>query len=221
MGTFSYATHAAFVAVDPGTGIVEVIDYVVVEDGGALINPMIVDGQIWAARRKGIGTFLFEAMPFDAHGQPLASTMLDYLLPGATEVPDIRVLHMETPSPYTEFGVKGIGEAARSGRPPQSSARSTTRCGSRRRGAATLPLTPRASSPRSRRPHSPGKGVRCEAGRFRLSPCRRSLREARPRWRSAEGRREASRRLPVPRPDAEPAARAAGGSSSTSPLSRS
>jgi carbon-monoxide dehydrogenase large subunit len=56
-------------------------------------------------------------MPFDAHGQPLASSLLDYLLPGATEVPPIRVLHMETPSPHTEFGVKGIGEGGAVGPP--------------------------------------------------------------------------------------------------------
>ena len=56
-------------------------------------------------------------MPFDAQGQPLASTMLDYVLPGATEVPDIRVLHMHTPSPYTEFGMKGLGEGGAVGPP--------------------------------------------------------------------------------------------------------
>ena len=116
-GTFSYATHAAVVAVDPGTGLVEILDYVVVEDGGVLVNPMIVDGQICGGTAQGIGTCLYEAMPFDAQGQPLASTMLDYMLPGATEVPDIRILHMETPSPYTEFGVKGIGEGGAVGPP--------------------------------------------------------------------------------------------------------
>ncbi|MCS0503676.1 xanthine dehydrogenase family protein molybdopterin-binding subunit [Ancylobacter sp. GSK1Z-4-2] len=109
-GTFSYATHAALVAVDTETGLVEILDYVVVEDGGVLVNPMIVDGQITGGTAQGIGTGLFEAMPFDSEGQPLASTLLDYLLPGAADVPDIRILHMETPSPYTAFGVKGIGE---------------------------------------------------------------------------------------------------------------
>ena len=94
----------------PGTGLIEILDYVVVEDGGVLVNPMIVDGQVCGGTAQGIGTCLYEAMPFDAQGQPLASTLLDYLLPGATDVPDIRVLHMETPSPYTEFGMKGIGE---------------------------------------------------------------------------------------------------------------
>jgi aerobic carbon-monoxide dehydrogenase large subunit len=89
----------------------------VVEDGGVLVNPMIVDGQIAGGTAQGIGTGLYEAMPFDVQGQPLASTLLDYILPGATEVPDIRILHMETPSPYTEFGVKGIGEGGAVGPP--------------------------------------------------------------------------------------------------------
>jgi carbon-monoxide dehydrogenase large subunit len=117
MGTFSYATHAALIAVDPGTGLIEILDYVVVEDGGQLVNPMIVDGQVQGGTAQGIGTCLLEAVPFDAQGQPLASTMLDYLIPGAAEVPDIRVLHMETPSPHTEFGIKGIGEGGAVGPP--------------------------------------------------------------------------------------------------------
>src|SRR6516164_5073374 len=117
MGTFSYATHAALIAVDPGTGLIEILDYVVVEDGGKLVNPMIVDGQVQGGTAQGIGTSLLEAVPFDAQGQPLASTMLDYLIPGAAEVPDIRVLHMETPSPHTEFVIKGIGEGGAVGPP--------------------------------------------------------------------------------------------------------
>jgi carbon-monoxide dehydrogenase large subunit len=109
-GTFSYAAHAALVAVDPETGEVEILDYVIVEDGGKLVNPMVVDGQICGGVAQGIGTALYEEMPFDTSGQPLASTFADYLLPGPTEVPALRIIHMETPSPYTEFGVKGIGE---------------------------------------------------------------------------------------------------------------
>ena len=88
----------------------EILDYVVVEDGGVLVNPMIVDGQILGGAAQGIGTALYEEMRFDAQGQPLASTLSDYLLPGPTEVPEIRIVHMETPSPYTRFGQKGIGE---------------------------------------------------------------------------------------------------------------
>jgi carbon-monoxide dehydrogenase large subunit len=109
-GTFSYAAHAAVVAVDPEVGDVEILDYVIVEDGGKLVNPMIVDGQIFGGYAQGIGTALNEEMPFDAAGQPLASTFADYLLPGPTEIPAPRVDHMETLAPHTEFGVKGIGE---------------------------------------------------------------------------------------------------------------
>ena len=109
-GTFSYATHAVLVAVDIELGAVEILDYVVVEDGGVLVNPMIVDGQIRGGVAQGIGTALYEEMVFDEEGQPLASTLADYLVPGPTEVLDVRIRHMQTPSPYTEFGVKGIGE---------------------------------------------------------------------------------------------------------------
>ncbi|HEU0149329.1 MAG TPA: molybdopterin cofactor-binding domain-containing protein, partial [Bradyrhizobium sp.] len=109
-GTFSYAAHVAVVAVDPDLGTVEILDYVIVEDGGVLVNPMVVDGQIYGGLAQGIGTALYEEMPFDASGQPLATTLADYLLPGPTEVPAPRLDHMETPSPYTQFGVKGIGE---------------------------------------------------------------------------------------------------------------
>ncbi len=116
-GTFSYAAHAALVAVDTEIGAVEILDYVVVEDGGVLVNPMIVDGQVYGGSAQGIGTALYEEMRFDGQGQPLASTLADYMLPGPTEVPDIRIFHMETPSPYTEFGVKGIGEGGAIGPP--------------------------------------------------------------------------------------------------------
>lgn len=109
-GTFSYATHVAVVAVDPEMGDIEILDYVVVEDGGKLINPMVVDGQIYGGLAQGIGTALYEEMNFDASGQPLASTFADYLLPGPTEVPAPRLGHMETLAPYTQFGVKGLGE---------------------------------------------------------------------------------------------------------------
>jgi carbon-monoxide dehydrogenase large subunit len=116
-GTFSYACHAVVVAVDTSLGQTEILDYVIVEDGGVLINPMVVDGQVFGGTAQGIGTALYEAMPYSEDGQPLASTLADYLLPGATEVPAIRIEHMETPSPYTEFGQKGIGESGAIGSP--------------------------------------------------------------------------------------------------------
>ena len=116
-GTFSYACHAAVVAVDTATGEVEILDYAVVEDGGVLVNPMIVDGQVHGGTGQGIGTALYEEMPYADDGQPLAPTLADYLLPGPTEIPSIRVDHMETPSPYTTFGQKGIGEGGAIGPP--------------------------------------------------------------------------------------------------------
>src|SRR5580658_5239944 len=83
-GTFSYAAHIATVAVDPEIGDIEILDYVIVEDGGKLINPMVVDGQIYGGFAQGVGTALYEEMNFDSTGQPLASTFADYLLPGPT-----------------------------------------------------------------------------------------------------------------------------------------
>jgi carbon-monoxide dehydrogenase large subunit len=141
-GTFSYATHAAVVTVDAETGLVDVLDYLVVEDGGTLINPMIVDGQIRGGTAQGIGTCLYEESPFDAQGQPLAATLMDYLLPRASDLPDIRVLHMETPSPYTEFGMKGIGEGGAVG--PPAAIVSAVNDALHRLGAEVhdLPLTP-------------------------------------------------------------------------------
>ncbi len=116
-GTFSYAAHAVVVSVDTELGDVRILDYAICEDGGVLVNPMIVDGQVIGGVAQGIGTALLEEMPFDAQGQPLATTLADYMLPGATEVPRLRIDHMATPSPYTEFGQKGIGEGGAIGPP--------------------------------------------------------------------------------------------------------
>jgi carbon-monoxide dehydrogenase large subunit len=116
-GTFSYAAHAVVVSVDTETGEVRILDYAICEDGGTLINPMIVDGQVLGGTAQGIGTALYEAMPYDAAGQPLASTLADYLLPGAMDVPAPRILHMQTPSPLSQFGQKGLGEGGAIGPP--------------------------------------------------------------------------------------------------------
>ncbi len=109
-GVFSYATHAAVVAVDPHSGAIELIDYAVLEDCGNVVNPMIVDGQIVGGVAQGIGTAIYEESVYDENGQPLATTFAEYLLPGATEVPDIKIGHMVTPAAHTRFGLKGMGE---------------------------------------------------------------------------------------------------------------
>lgn len=116
-GTFSYACHAVVVSVDLALGHVQLLDYVIVEDAGTMLNPMIVDGQVYGGTVQGIGTALFEEMPFDASGQPLASTLADYHLPVAADIPPVRILHMETPSPISRFGQKGIGESGAIGPP--------------------------------------------------------------------------------------------------------
>ena len=119
-GTFSYAAHAVAVAVDPALGTVDLLDYVICEDGGTLINPLVVDGQILGGLAQGIGTALYEEMPYDGEGQPLASTLADYLLPGATEVPMARL--DRTPGSAR----KAWARAVRSRRRRRSSTRSTT-----------------------------------------------------------------------------------------------
>lgn len=142
-GTFSYAAHAVVVAVDPRLGDIELLDYVVVEDGGVLVNPMIVDGQVYGGVAQGIGTALYEEMSYDRNAQPQASTLSDYLLPGPTEVPNLLIDHMETPSPYTRFGQKGIGEGGAIG-PPAAIANAVNDA-LRPVGAEinTVPITPR------------------------------------------------------------------------------
>ncbi|MGH8914523.1 MAG: xanthine dehydrogenase family protein molybdopterin-binding subunit, partial [Acidimicrobiia bacterium] len=110
-GAFSYACHGAVVSVDVGTGKVRLRRYVVIEDCGTMINPMIVDGQVHGGVAQGIGSALLEEFHYDLDGQPLSTTFMDYLLPSITDVPDIEVHHLVTPSPHTEYGMKGMGEA--------------------------------------------------------------------------------------------------------------
>jgi carbon-monoxide dehydrogenase large subunit len=109
-GVFSYGTHAVVVAVDADTGVVEILDYAVAEDCGTMINPMIVDGQIQGGISQGIGTALYEEIPYDEAGQPLATTFADYMVPCAPEIPLVRIAHSVTPALATEYGVKGVGE---------------------------------------------------------------------------------------------------------------
>jgi carbon-monoxide dehydrogenase large subunit len=109
-GVFAYGTHAVVVAVEPDTGVVEILDYAVSEDCGTMINPMIVDGQVQGGIAQGIGTALYEEIPYDEIGQPLATTFGDYMVPCAPEIPAVRVAHLVHPARATEYGVKGLGE---------------------------------------------------------------------------------------------------------------
>ena len=113
---YSNASHACIVAVDPVTGAVEVLRYVVAEDCGQMINPAIVEGQIAGGVVQGLGGALMEHNQYDADGNPLATTFLDYLLPTAHDVPNIEYIHLETPA-STPGAYKGVGEGGAIGAP--------------------------------------------------------------------------------------------------------
>ena len=104
--------------VDRDTGRVEILRYVVSEDCGVMINPTVVEGQIAGGVVQGIGGVLYEHLPYDDDGNPLATTFVDYLLPTASEVPLIEYGHIETPAPTNPGGHKGMGEGGAIGSPP-------------------------------------------------------------------------------------------------------
>lgn len=116
-GTFSYAVHAARVRVDVQTGLAKVINYAVVEDCGTVVNPLIVDGQVRGGVAQGIGQALFEELRYTPDGQPVSVTFGDYAIPSSQELPRIEIIHMNTPSPFSEFGMKGMGEGGTVGPP--------------------------------------------------------------------------------------------------------
>jgi carbon-monoxide dehydrogenase large subunit len=109
-GSFSSSVHAAHVELDAETGAIRVLRYVVVEDCGRVVNPMIVDGQVQGGVAQGIGGALFERLVYDENGTLVTTSLMDYLLPTAAEVPRIEVLHLESPAPEVPGGFKGMGE---------------------------------------------------------------------------------------------------------------
>ncbi|MFQ5827979.1 MAG: molybdopterin cofactor-binding domain-containing protein [Candidatus Methylomirabilia bacterium] len=108
--TFASAAHVAQVEVDPHTGAVRLLRYVVAHDCGRLINPMIVDGQIHGGVAQGVGGGLYEEIVYDQAGQLLTNTFMDYHVPLADELPPIETVHLEFPSPRNPLGIKGLGE---------------------------------------------------------------------------------------------------------------
>jgi CO/xanthine dehydrogenase Mo-binding subunit len=114
-----HMAHAVALEVDPSTGKVKLLDYVAVHDCGTMVNPMTLAGHVRGGTAQGIGTALYEHFHYDQEGQLLTASFADYHIPTAHEVPpEIRVGHVETPSPYTEFGIKGGGEGGRMAAPP-------------------------------------------------------------------------------------------------------
>jgi len=116
--TWANACHICVCEVDPATGAVEILRYLVSEDCGVMINPNVVEGQIAGGVVQGIGGVLYEHLPYDEQGNPLATTFVDYLLPTAAEVPDIEYEHIETPAPTNPGGHKGLGEGGAIAAPP-------------------------------------------------------------------------------------------------------
>ena len=109
-GTYSNACHGAVVEVDMRTGRVHLKRFVVVADCGTVINPTIVEGQERGGVTQGIGSALLEQFIYDEEAQPLTTNFADYLMPSATDIPDIEIHHLATPSPLTPLGMKGMGE---------------------------------------------------------------------------------------------------------------
>jgi aerobic carbon-monoxide dehydrogenase large subunit len=116
-GTFSNACHIAFVRLDPETGFVKVERYVVAEDAGRIINPMIADGQVHGGIAQGIGNALLEEIIYDESGGILTANLADYMPPTAHEMPPIELHHMETPSTQSITKAKGLGEGGTIGAP--------------------------------------------------------------------------------------------------------
>jgi len=110
-GVFAFGAHAAIVEVDPDTCDMKIHRYVVMHDCGRVINPMIVEGQINGGVAQGIGGAFYERIAYDDAGQIQNASFMDFLIPYATEVPEVELHHTETPSPWNPLGVKGVGEA--------------------------------------------------------------------------------------------------------------
>ena len=108
-----HACHIAVMEVDPQTGMAKFLDYTAVHDCGTVVNPATLAGHITGGAAQGIGSAMFEELVYDEDGQFRSATFMDYMIPTAMEIPEFRLGHVETPSPFTEFGIKGGGEGGR------------------------------------------------------------------------------------------------------------
>jgi aerobic carbon-monoxide dehydrogenase large subunit len=116
--TFSSGTHLAVVEVDSNTGEVHILQYVAVDDCGRVLNHYLADAQVHGALAQGIGQALYEEVMYDEEGQLLSSTLMDYTMPNAMQIPDFITDVVETPSPINPLGAKGVGEGGTIGAPP-------------------------------------------------------------------------------------------------------
>jgi carbon-monoxide dehydrogenase large subunit len=116
--TFSSGAHVAIVEVEIETGEIHVLNYVAVDDCGRVLNSYLTEAQVHGGLAQGIGQALYEETVYDENGQPLTSTLMDYTLPNAEQIPGFVVDVVETPSPINPLGAKGSGEAGCIGGPP-------------------------------------------------------------------------------------------------------
>ncbi|MGZ4640715.1 MAG: xanthine dehydrogenase family protein molybdopterin-binding subunit [Blastococcus sp.] len=114
--------HIGVMEVDPETGMTTWLDYAAVHDAGTIVNPITLGGHVTGGTAQGVGTALLEELVYDSDGQFKSPSFWEYLVPSATEVPPMKLGHVETPSPYTEFGIKGGGEGGRMATPAVISA---------------------------------------------------------------------------------------------------
>jgi carbon-monoxide dehydrogenase large subunit/6-hydroxypseudooxynicotine dehydrogenase subunit gamma len=114
--TYPYGTHVCLAEVDPGTGGVQILGYLVAYEVGRAVNPLLVEGQLLGGVAQGVGGALLEHFQYDDAGQPQATTFMDYLMPTASELPDIDLIVSEqVPATTNELGVRGAGEGGLTG----------------------------------------------------------------------------------------------------------
>jgi len=113
--TYPFGCHVAVVEVDVETGEAKLVRYVALDDCGTILNPMLVAGQIHGGVAQGAAQALYEEFVYDAEGNPLTTSLIDYTIPTIGEIPLIETLHMETPTPHNPLGAKGTGESGTTG----------------------------------------------------------------------------------------------------------
>jgi aerobic carbon-monoxide dehydrogenase large subunit len=117
-GSYPFGAHCAVAEVDTETGDARLTAFFAVDDCGRIINPLLAEGQVHGGIGQGVGQALYEEVVYDSDGNPLTATLLDYQIPSANEIPDVRTATTETPSPHNPLGAKGIGESGTIGSTP-------------------------------------------------------------------------------------------------------
>jgi carbon-monoxide dehydrogenase large subunit len=137
--TFPFGTHVCEVEVDPETGVTEIVGWAAADDFGNLVNPMIVEGQVHGGIAHGVGQALLESASYDESGQLLSGSYMDYSMPRADTLPEMKIVTSETPCPHNPLGVKGCGEAGAIAAPPAVINAITNAIGT---SDITMPATP-------------------------------------------------------------------------------